>query len=727
MNLRAVSVVSAILIIQLASRLACAADIDPAEYFNATVPSKQVRVTGGLWGQRIAANRNVTIPHLFRMNDENERLNNLRKGAGLLDGPYISRRYNDTDVYKLLEAVGYDLMLQPNYTFESIADEQIEIIQKAQRPSGYLFPALTVDPARPAPGVGPGPWDSLGGSHELYNHGHMIEAAVAYFEATGKEPFLEVAIKAGDLLCETFGADKRRATSGHEEIEIALAKLHRVTGEKKYLDLLKFFIDQRGKEHQITPHPPGPFAMYNDRWYRQDDKPVVQQTAGQGHAVRATYLYCGLTDLAALTGEKPYIEATDRIWQSVVGGQMYIMGGVGSTGGTEAFADPYVLPNSPSYCESCAAIGNALWNERMFRLHGDAKYIDVMERIVMNGVLTGISTKGDRFFYQNPQEQLGGRGGRGRRGGGQRRGDGQRRSDGQRRGDATGGDTGLGGGAFEGGEQAGARRGNRGGGGANEGPRRAWFDVACCPANLSRFVAQFPGYIYSKRDGALCVNFFVPSEAEITFTGRTVVRVKQETNYPWDGDVKITVNPVTPGEFTVKVRIPGWAQGHALPSDLYVYEPVPKDRVPEPLKLKVNGAEVEARPENGYAVLKREWKAGDTIDLHLPMPPRRTHAHEDVAADRGKVALERGPLVYCFEGADNGDRVATLYLPDDVPLEIEKRTDERLGEITVIRGKVGDNELTAIPYQLWGNRGTTPMRIWVPREAPVAADQGRGR
>jgi hypothetical protein len=239
---------------------------------------------------------------------------------------------------------------------------------------------------------------------------------------------------------------------------------------------------------------------------------------------------------------------------------------------------------------------------------------------------------------------------------------------------------------------------------------------------LARFVAQFPGYIYSKRDGALCVNFFVPSEAEIAFTGRTAVRVKQETNYPWDGEVKISVNPVTPGEFTVKVRIPGWAQGNALPTDLYTYQPIPNAALPDFVRLKVNGAEVNVEPVQGYAVLTRAWKTGDTIDLHLPMPARRTLAHANVEADRGKVALERGPLVYCFEGADNGDRVASMHLPDDALLSVETRTVEGLGEIVVIRAKVGDNELVAIPYQLWGNRGTNPMRIWVPREAPAATD-----
>jgi DUF1680 family protein len=673
-------------------------------HFDALVPSKQVRVTGGLWGARIAANRDVTIPHLLRMNDENERLNNLRKGAGLLEGPYVSRRYNDTDVYKLLEAIGFDLMLQPNAERERTADEQIAIIAKAQQPDGYLFPALTIDPENPAPGVGPGRWDSLGGSHELYNHGHMIEAAVAYYEATGKREFLDVAIKAGDMLCATFGPDKRRATSGHPEIEVALPKLYRMTGDRKYLELLKFFIDQRGKEHQITPHPPGPFAMYNDRWYRQDDKPLVEQTGGQGHAVRATYLYAGLTDLAALTGEKPYIDATDRIWQNVVGRQMYIMGGVGSTGGTEAFGPDYVLPNSPSYCESCAAIGNALWNERLFRLHGDAKYIDVMERIALNGVLSGISLRGDTFFYQNPQEQgIGGRGGRRGRRGDQRVG---------------GGDTGLGGGAFEGGEQA-TRRGRRGGGQAGQGPRRPWFDVACCPANLSRFVAQFPGYIYAKRAGALYVNFFVPSEADIELGARRV-KVSQDTMYPWDGAVKITIEPATAGEFTVNVRIPGWARERTLPSDLYVYADTPAAL--QANALLVNGRAVSTNTESGYVGITRQWRAGDTIELQMSMPARRIVAHPQVEADAGKLALERGPLVYCFEGADNAE-VAGLYLPDTVPLSFEHRPD-LLGGATVITATVNGNRITAIPYQLWGNRGPNPMRIWVPREAPATAGGG---
>jgi uncharacterized protein len=646
-----------------------------ADYPLQFVPLSQVKVQDAYWSPRLASNRTVTIPHLFKMNDEHDRLNNLRKAARLMDGPYVSRRYNDTDVFKLLEAVGFTLMTQRDAALEKIADEQIAIIAKGQEPDGYLYAARTVDPQHPAPGAGAERWSREGGSHELYNMGHAIEAGVAYWQATGKRPFLDIATKIGDMLCRTFGPDKRHDTSGHEEVELALVKLYGATGEKKYLALAQFFIDQRGQPHTFGDYgddAPVGFLMYNNRPYRQDDKPIIEQDEAEGHAVRAMYLYSGLTDVAALTGGKSYTKATDQLWNNVVGKKMYITGGVGSTGGTEAFAADYVLPNQ-AYCESCAAIGNALWNERLFRLHGEGEYLDVMERVVYNGLLSGISLRGDTFFYQNPLQMALARGRRGNGG----------------EGDDTSAST------------------------AANNPRQPWFDVACCPANLARFIAQFPGFIYATNKDALYVNFFVGSQVEFALNGNKIV-VAQETKYPWDGDVKLTVEPDKEGNFTVNLRLPGWATGKALPSDLYFYQPEPTNAAnPEAVRCSVNGKPEKLDVHEGFITLHRTWKKGDVIALHLPMEIRRAAANAQVEADRGRVVIERGPLVYCVEGVDNGGQVLNKDIPTTLPLQAKFQSD-LLGGITVIKGHWSDGkDLTAVPYYAWGNRGNNEMSVWL--------------
>ncbi len=674
-----------------------AAETSPADYAIQEVPVKSVQVDDVFWSPRLDTNRAATIPHLFKENAANHRLDNLKRAAHLMDGAFVGRRYDDTDVFKLLEAVAYTLMQRPDLELKRVADDQIDIIARGQEPDGYIYAARTIDPKHPAPGAGAERWSREGGSHELYNMGHLIEAAVAYSQATGDRKFLDVAVKCADMLCRTFGPDKRHDTSGHEEIELALVKLYRATGQRKYLDLAQFFIDQRGQKHTFGDYgddAPAGFRMYNDRAYRQDEKPVVEQAEAEGHAVRAAYLYCGLTDVAALTGLEPYRAATDRLWGNVVGRKLYLTGGIGSTGGTEAFADDYVLPNA-AYCESCAAIGNALWNERLFRLHGDAKYLDVMERIVYNGLLAGVALRGDRFFYQNPMQSSGRRGGR--------------------RGAAAGGE-----------------EDDTGPSTSGEGPRQPWFDVACCPANLARFIAQFPGYIYATRGDALYVNFFVGSTAEVVLNGRKV-KVRQESRYPWDGDVKVTLEPETPGEFTVNVRVPGWVsrsgstniQGSPVPTDLYSYVPLgrPELRDFAYLGMPVGPHEfpTNTAPKDGFYSVRHTWKKGDSLVLHLPMPPRLVEANEKVQADRGLVALERGPLVYCVEGIDNGGSVTGLTLARDAALTAEFRPDP-LGGVTVVNATSGSQKLTAVPYYAWGNRGNGEMRVWLPL-ADAAADK----
>ncbi|HVT79483.1 MAG TPA: beta-L-arabinofuranosidase domain-containing protein [Phycisphaerae bacterium] len=668
---------------------------DP-DYAIQPVLSKAVKVEGGFWGAKIETNRVSTIPHLLKMNDENERLNNLRRGAGLLPGPYVSRRYNDTDVYKLLEAVGYSLAMHPDPALEKIADEQIEILAKAQEPDGYIYPARMKDPKDSAAGVGAERWSREGGSHELYNQGHFIEAGIAYSQATGKRKFLEMAIKCGDMLCNTFGPDRRHDTSGHEEIELALVKLFRATGDRKYVALAQFFIDQRGQKHTFGDYAgdaPAGFNMYNDRAYRQDDKPVIEQTVATGHAVRAAYLYCGVTDIAALTGQAEYRIAIDRLWENVAGTQMYVTGGIGSTGGTEAFGGDYYLPNN-AYCETCAQIGFALWNQRMFMLHGEAKYLDVAERVIYNGLLSGVSLKGDTFFYQNPLQNNAARGGRGRRGG------------------AAAGPAAATGPATA----NAAELGGTGVSAAASGPRQGWFDVACCPANLARYVAQFAGYIYATRGDVIYVDYFVDSAADVTVNG-SKVHLKQETKFPLDGDLKLTVTPEAAGEFTLNVRIPCWSQDKSLPTDLYTFIPQPKSHLPETYWIKVNGQTITPEMKDGFASLRRPWKPGDTVEVHLPMEARQVVAHEKVEADRGLVAIQRGPLIYCIEGADNspaGGALPAITLGADTAFSTEAKP-ELLGGVTLVKLKTSDREFTAVPYYAWGNRGNGEMRVWLAR------------
>jgi DUF1680 family protein len=474
----------------------------------------------------------------------------------------------------------------------------------------------------------------------------MYEAAIAYYQATGKRAFLDVALKNADMLVLTFGPDKRHDVPGHQEIEIGLAKLFRITGEKKYLELAKFFLDERGRPHDGGLYPENsPFAIYNGREYMQDHVPVLEQEEAVGHAVRATYMYAGMADVAALTGNEDYIKAIDGLWENVVSKKIYLTGGVGARHTSEAFGDNYELPNRSAYTETCAAVGNAFWNHRMFLLHGEARYIDVLERVLYNGLISGVSLEGDRFFYQNPLES---------------------------------------GGGYE---------------------RSPWFEVACCPGNIVRFVPSFPGYIYAKEDDCLYVNLFVQSQADLNIKGHPV-QIRQETRYPWEGAVKITVDPDQEAAFEVLVRIPGWTRNLPIPSDLYYF----LDKPEQDTKLLVNGRSYPLEMDRGFARIRRTWKARDTVELDFPMPVRRVLSHANVQDNRGKVALQRGPLVYCFEGADNNGHALDLSLSDDSPLKTEFRSG-LLGGVTVIEG-----EAVAIPYYAWAHRGAGEMAVWVGRK-----------
>jgi DUF1680 family protein len=502
----------------------------------------------------------------------------------------------------------------------------------------------------------------------------MYEAAVAHFQATGKRTFLEIAVKNADLIAREFGPGPNQRTDvpGHQQIEMGLVRLSRATGDPKYLELARFFVDMRGRADRRR-------ELYGE--YAQDHAPVVTQSEAVGHAVRGGYFYAGTADVAALTGEREYIDAIDRIWQDVVDRKLYLIGSVGQQGAGEGYAGAYELTNLKAYNETCAAIALALWNQRMFLLHGDAKYADVLERILYNGVLPGVSLTGDTFFYPNPLA-----------------------CDMQYK---------FNHGALE---------------------RSPWFDCSCCPSNIVRFLPSVPGYAYAVRGDDVYVNLYLASTAKLQLAGRQVTAA-QTTNYPWDGHVRLEIGGQQPGQFALRLRIPGWVRGTPLPSTLYRY----LDAAPAQWEVRVNGAPCDMREEAGYAVIDRTWNAGDVVELELAMPVRRVLADERVTYDRGRAAIERGPLVYCVEGADHDGEVRNLWLDDAVALTPERRP-ELLGGVTVLTGEasraIADEDgqrtsrpdrVTMIPYYAWCHRGANELAVWLPRTPEALGDAVEGK
>ena len=655
------SVLFALVAVFLISGISCQKDIS-RDYPVRPVEFTKVKVTDVFWLPRIETNQTVTIPFAMKQNAETGRVDNFAIAGGLKEGEYKGERYNDTDVYKVMEGASYTLATHPDQALEHSLDELIAIIAAAQEEDGYLFTPRTAAPDKPVMGIGEERWSNLAVSHELYNVGHMYEAAVAHFLATGKRNFLDIAIKNADLLVRTFGPDKLQATSGHQEVEIGLVKLYRITGNEDYLKLAKFFLDQRGKNLNLKIYPEGHrFSIYNEPTQIQAHKPVLEQEEAVGHAVRAMYMYAGMADVAALTGSEEYILAMDRLWENVVGKKMALTGGLGARHDRERFGENYELPNLTSYNETCAAIGSVMWNLRMFLLHRDARYFDVLERTLYNAVVVGVSLEGDTFFYPNPLA-----------------------SDGKYR--------------------------------FNKGAacRQPWFGTACCPGNIARFIPSVPGYVYGVDADAIYVNLFVASEAEVGVQDN-LIRLRQQTGYPWEGQVGIAVAPTREAEFSVFVRIPGWTMNRPVPGDLYRF----LGESSEQPVLTVNGQALPLNMVKGYAHIRRRWSEGDIIRLDLPMPVRLVQSNPAVAENTGKVALERGPLVYCVEGVDHGGKVLDLVLAGEPELSVEFVPDLFRG-IAVIKGRAFQNgnlrELTAIPYYAWSHRGVGEMTVWLDRE-----------
>ena len=630
----------------LAAALSAASD-----YPHREVPFSAVRMLDTFWQPRLETNHRVTIPAVLRQCEVTGRIQNFLNAGKVVSGqsrrePFCSYfSFDDSDVYKLIEGAAYSLALFPDPELEKRIDSLIVAIAAAQEPDGYLYTNRTVDPARVLEMSGKTRWEKEDeGSHELYNAGHLIEAGIAYFQATGKRALLDVARRSADLIDNVFGYGKLERAPNHQGIEIAMTKLYRLNGEKKYLDLGRFFLDVRGKK--------------GEEYSQQQRKPVEQRQA-VGHAVRGAYMYSGMADVAALTGDDAMVDALDALWNDVVSAKLYLTGGIGSTGEGEAFGKPYELPNQSAYCETCAAIANIFWNWRMFRLHGDGRYIDVLERSLYNGFLSGVSLSGDRFFYTNPLTSWGNR------------------------------------------------------------TRSWWFACACCPPNIARFMPTIGGYLYASAGSRIYVNLYAESTAEIEIAGRKI-GLRQHTGYPWQGEVRIAFTSAQTQRFTIALRIPGWAQERPVPSALYRF--LDDDRTP--VTLAVNGERQTLKMEKGYAVLEREWRSGDEIALALPMSVRRVHADDGVVSDRGRIALQRGPLVYCAEGNDNGGSALTLVVDAEAALRDEPRAD-LLNGITAITGVVKNGmrqnggvalrrqELLAIPYYSWANRERTDMTVWL--------------
>ena len=624
------------------------------------VPFTSVKVTDNFWGQRLQASREVTIPLAFSKCEETGRYENFVKAAHPSDTYKVEGfSFDDTDVYKTIEGASYSLQTYPDKKLQKYIDSVLVIVAGAQEPDGYLYTARTMNPKHPHNWAGKERWVAVENlSHEFYNLGHMIEGAVAHYQATGKRNFLDIAIKYADCVCREIGngPQQKKYVPGHQIAEMALVKLYMVTGDKKYLDQAKFFLDTRG------------YTSRKDT-YSQAHKPVVEQDEAVGHAVRAVYMYSGMADVAAITGDSSYIKAIDKIWDNIVSKKIYITGGIGAHHAGEAFGNNYELPNLSAYCETCAAIGNVYMNYRLFLLHGDAKYFDVLERTLYNGLISGVSLDGGSFFYPNPLSSNG------------------------------------------------------------KYSRKPWFGCACCPSNVSRFIPSLPGYVYAVKNDQVYVNLYLSNKAELKVDKKKIL-LEQETGYPWNGDIRLKITQGNQ-DFTMKLRIPGWVRGNVLPSDLYSYA----DNQKPAYQVSVNGQTVESDVNDGYLSIARKWKKGDVVEVHFDMIPRIVKANPKVEADHGRVAVERGPIVYCAEWPDNRFNVHSILLNQHPQFKVTDKPELLYGirQITtdaqaLSYDKAGklvtkDVELTLIPYYAWAHRGEGDMEVWLPIDVSATSAQ----
>ena len=624
-----------------------------SDYPISAVGIRNVILNDNFWLPKIKTIQDVTIRYAFDKCEKEGRMENFLIAGGVEKGTTKGKMpFDDTDLYKIIEGASYSLISNPNPELDSYIDSIIEIIKIGQEPDGYLTTWFTINREKPpAWWVKPSKtrWENEVSSHELYNSGHLFEAAAAHYWATGKKNFLDIAIKNADLLVNNFGPNKLRKPPGHQIVETGLIKLYHITHNTKYLELAKFFLDVRGDS---TTH-----KLYGA--YSQDSIPVVKQTEAVGHAVRALYMYAGMTDIAAIYKDKDYLNAVNKIWENVVNKKMYITGGLGARHEGEAFGDNYELPNLTAYNETCAAIASVYWNHRLFLLTGDSKYYDIIERTMYNGLISGISLDGKKFFYPNPTE-----------------------SDGK----------------YE----------------FNMGActRQPWFDCSCCPTNLIRFIPSIPGLVYATNEDSIYVNLFISNNAQVKIDGEQV-GITQQTNYPWNGNINISVNPEKEKEFTLKIRIPGWAENKPVPGNLYSYI---NDEAGN-IILKVNGKEVKINMNKGYAEISREWSKGDKVELVLPMKVHEVIANEKIKADSNKVAFEYGPIVYCAEEIDNKN-ISGISIPKN--LDVNTQVETILSnKIVALKSKISNKEFTLIPYYIWSNRGVGKMKVWFPEKDKI--------
>jgi uncharacterized protein len=624
--------------------------IDSPDYPVQPVSPRQITLTDAFWSGRIKTNSEVTIPYCFQKCEETHRIANFEVAGDLKKGTHWGKRYNDSDVFKIMEGAAYSLQQQYDPQLDTYLDSLIIKIAAAQEEDGYLYTIRTIKSDSLTEYEGQERWEKVRmHSHELYNVGHMYEAAVAHYQATGKTDFLDIALKNAELICSVYGPGKRHDAPGHQEIELGLVKLYRITGEKKYLDLARFFLDERGKSDIRNYNSP---SMWENGAYWQDHKPVVEQEEAVGHAVRAVYMYSAMADIAALTGDEQYLAAIKKIWENVVFKKLYITGGIGAKYDGEAFGANYELPNR-AYNETCAAIANVFWNHRMFLMTGESKYIDVLERTLYNGMLSGISLEGNTFFYPNVL-------------------------------------------AFDGRDPF------------NQGAttRKPWFDCSCCPSNISRFIPAIPGYLYAVKEDHLFANLYASGNAEIEIL-QEKIQINQVTGYPWEGTIRFEIEPSTPLRFVLNLRIPGWALNQPVPGNLYTYI----DAYDDEIVVKLNGQDYQTERIDGYYPVVNTWKQGDVVELILPMRVRKVIPHAQVKEIAGKLALERGPIVYCAEQADNPEGVLELSVADE-----ELFHPVFVNDLQGIVKLTAESGITLIPYYAWSHRQQGEMSVWFNRK-----------